>query len=354
MTKLALMQPSRIRHWEPEFLQRVKHDLAQTRLETQPASSFQIVDDVNQADTILYLDSNFNKNASHLADYRKLLEWAVEHRKTIFTLSFEDRPLGALPGIYTSTNTQNFDPSLHFSWPHLDPPNDQVENTAMSSLRQPGQSKYLFTFAGSCSHKLRRKLLTACKGSNQSGVSKVYEVDRWYDHTQQERQQYVDDILDCQFALCPRGIAAYSHRIIETILLQRVPVIIADDWVPFSFPVDNYYVQIPEKDLDNIHSILQQESENYDMYYSNVLKLKSTWLTKSKRYQILIDQFLTFHERNQSAHHPKVLLERLASEQFLKSNGLLTHQQLFQTIALFPERGKKVLRRIMTSYAGLT
>lgn len=342
MTNLAIMQPARTRHWALEFMQLVKKELSQT----QPAPSFQVVDDVNHADTILYLDSTFDKSASDLADYRKLLEWAVENRKTIFALSFEDRPFGALPGIYTSTNTQNFDPALHFSWPHLDPPNKEVNNTELS---QPEQAKYLFAFAGSCSHKLRRKLLTACAATNQSGASKVYEVDRWYDHTDQEQQQYVNDILDCRFALCPRGLAAYSHRIIEAILLNRVPVIIADDWVPFSFPVDKYYVLIPEKDVDNIHSILQQELKNYDTYYANVLKLKSTWLAERRRYQILVEQFLKFHQRNQSAHDPRVLLERLASEKFLKSNGLLARQQFIQTITRIPRCGKKFLRRIMNS-----
>ena len=196
-------------------------------------------------------------------------------------------------------------------------------------------------------------MFTVCKANNQSGISKVYEVDRWYDHTEQEKQQYVDDILDSRFVLCPRGFAAYSHRIIETILLNRVPVIIADDWIPFSFPVDNYYVQIPEKELDNIQSILQHEMKNYDTYYANLLKLKSTWLAKNKSYQILVEQFLDFHDRNQKAHHPQVLLERLASEKFLKSNGLLARQQWFQTFTYFPERGKKVLRKFMTSLSSL-
>ena len=351
MTKLALMQPSRVKPWEPGFLQRVKAELSQARSADQPGSTFQVIDDVKEADTILYLDSNHNKYAGDLVDYRKILQWADEHRKTIFALSFEDRPLGALPGIYSSTNTQNFDPSLHLSWPHLEPPNDKVEETSLenSALKQSKPPKYLFSFSGSCSHLLRRKLFAICKASNQSGVSNVYEVDRWFDHTEQELQQYVDDILECRFVLCPRGLAAYSHRIVETILLNRVPVIIADDWVPFSFPADKYYVQIPEKDLDNIHGILQQELKNYDTYRENLSKLKATWLGTGKRYQILIEQFLKFRDLNQSAQHPKVLLERLASEKFLKSNGLLAHQQLLQTVAYLPERGKQVLRKIMTS-----
>ena len=131
MTKLALMQPSRIKHWELGFLRRVKAELSQDRSATQPRSSFQIVEDKNEADTILYLDSNYNKNAGDLAGYRKLLQWAVEHHKTIFALSFEDRPLGALPGIYASTTPQSFDPSLHLSWPHLEPPNNKVEIAAL-------------------------------------------------------------------------------------------------------------------------------------------------------------------------------------------------------------------------------
>ena len=312
MTKLVLIQPSRIRHWEQGFLRRVKAELSQVRSTTQPTASFKVVDDVSEADTILYLDSNYNKNAGDLADYRELLQWAVENDKSIFTLSFEDRPLGVLPGIYTSANTQNFDPSLHLSWPHLEPPNEKVEIAALgnaasgnTTLQQPAQPKYLFSFSGSCSHPLRRKLFNVCKTSNQSGISNVYEVDRWFNHTDQELEQYVDDILDCRFVLCPRGIAAYSHRIIETILLNRVPVVIADDWIPFSFPGDKYYVQIPEIDLDSIHGILQQELKNYDLYRANLSKLKSTWLAKGKRYQILVEQFLKFRDRKSRCASPE-------------------------------------------------
>ena len=353
MTKLALMQPSRVRHWEPGFLQRVKAELSLAQSTTQSGSSFQVVDDVNEADTILYLDSNYDKNVSDIAGYRKLLRWAVERHKTIFSLSFEDRPLTALPGIYTSATPQSFDPSLHLSWPHLEPPNDQVENAAVvdTALTQAEQTKYMFSFAGSCSHPLRRKLFAFGKAINQPGVCNVYEVDRWFDHTEQEQQQYVDDILDCRFVLCPRGLAAYSHRIIESILLNRVPVIIADDWVPFSFTADKYYVQIPEEDLNNIHDILQQELKNYDMYCANLVKLKATWLAKGRRYQILVEQFLKFRSRNPSEHHPKVLLERLASETFLEGNGLLAHQQLLQTVAHLPGRGKQILRKIITSFS---
>ena len=56
MIKLALVQPSRVRHWEPGFLQRVKAELSLAQSTAQLGSSFQVVDDVNEADTILYLD----------------------------------------------------------------------------------------------------------------------------------------------------------------------------------------------------------------------------------------------------------------------------------------------------------
>ena len=57
----------------------------------------------------------------------------------------------------------------------------------------------------------------------------MVEIKRWYDHDDNQKQSYVRYIARSKFVLCPRGIASYSRRIVETLALVRVPVVIADD-----------------------------------------------------------------------------------------------------------------------------
>jgi len=151
--------------------------------------------------------------------------------------------------------------------------------------------------------------------------------------------------MNSWFVLCPRGIAAYSHRIFESILLERVPVIIADDWVPFSFPEQDYYIRIPEKEIGQIVPILERELKNYDVYHSNLLKVKSKWFTSRSRYQKVIEHFLHFQQRYRSAHDPAKLIERLKSVEFQKANKLLIYQRVFKTAT-------RILNRLPRKKAG--
>ena len=335
-TKLALLHPKKItKSWEPRFLARVERELRQST-----ECGFEVVDRIEEADHLLYLDSSMEHSTKELVIHKELLEWAKRLGKFVSALSFKDRPFGVLPGIYTSLETRNLDPQLHLSWPHLEPPNDYVEDVVK---RPSDQTSCLFSFTGSSSHRIRRRLFSTYDSSVNAKWN-VKEVKRWFDHTEDEKKDYVEDILDSRFILCPRGIACYSHRILETILLERVPVIIADDWVPFSFTEQDYYIQIAEKDVGDIASRLEHAIENYDFYLSNILQVKSKWLVPQNRYLKAVGHYLNLHRQNQTAHDPAALLDRVQSFDFLKSNRLLSHQRVFSTVGAIAGVGRKMLR----------
>ncbi len=333
MTNLAFVQSSSAAGWEKEFLERVKNELSQPCI----SANFQTVNQVEQADLVLYFDTISRKSTrKDLSACRDLLERVQATGGAIFALNFEDRPLGILPGIYSSLRPNNFDSTLHLSWPHLEAPNSNVETASSKCL---GHEPFLFTFAGSCSHRLRRKLFSLyASGAGSGGRWKMVEVDRWYNHTEDEHKQYVQDMLNSRFVLCPRGIAAYSHRIFESILLERVPVIIGDDWVPFSVPEQGYYVRIAEKDIGQIAPILERELENYDDYQSNLRKLSSNWFGKRLRYRNVVEHFLQFHKQYRTAHDPAKLIKRLECVEFRKANGLLSHQKVLRTTSRVLDR----------------
>jgi hypothetical protein len=67
---------------------------------------------------------------------------------------------------------------------------------------------------------------------------------------------YVEKIRDSHFVLCPRSISPSTWRIYETMMAARVPVIIADGWVPprdIDWP--SCSLRVSESDVDSIPSL---------------------------------------------------------------------------------------------------
>ena len=279
---------SKVTSWEKNKVIRVitnlKNNSEQTRIE--------LTENSKEADIIVMLESCMVKTPK----YKKMLleEDVVKLRPfRVYTINYEDKPLGLLPGIYSSLELDQFNKKNHLSWPHLDFPNNYVDIYAGNNMLE--QNSFLFTFSGSCSHPLRNILFSAYP--EESNLYKIVEVKKWYDHSEDEKDNYVKDILSCKYVLCPRGIASYSHRIIETIALGRVPVIIADNWVPFSIPETGYYLKINENDIFAIPEILKKWEPWYEEMVKNVKTVYRKYFDQGKRYSIAILKIIELHSR---------------------------------------------------------
>lgn len=78
---------------------------------------------------------------------------------------------------------------------------------------------------------------------------------------------YVQEMLDATFCLCPRGYASWSPRLLQSIITGCIPVIIADNTVhPFqmSLPVKyhDFTITIEEKNIAQIKDVLLQVSDS--------------------------------------------------------------------------------------------
>jgi hypothetical protein len=70
-------------------------------------------------------------------------------------------------------------------------------------------------------------------------------------------QNYLDVMNRSLFVLCPRGIGPCSYRLFECMQLGRVPVIIADSWVPVpNIHWDEFSVRVAQKDITHLSDIL--------------------------------------------------------------------------------------------------
>jgi hypothetical protein len=284
--------------------------------------------DCEQADIIVILENADFKWQSYLKRLQKSSLLANFPQKT-FTLNYEDKPSGALTGLYSSLMPDQYCPEIHRSWPHVCLPNEKIYSRPVTDI---DSARFLFSFRGNLSsHPLRSKL-----GRLYGSPSELYQVegiDRWYNHSVAEKESYLALIENSLFSLCPRGIAPYSHRIGEVMALGRVPVIIADEWIPFCFEeADPYYIRIAEADLPRIADILRERRGEARTLAANVRKLFQRYLSVGNRFREAVRMMQKLQADRPSDWHQKFYANRWSSRKFWQVNGWTLEQRVLRKI----------------------
>lgn len=215
------------------------------------SSEFEIVDDPDKADKICLVESNQFKTDAYLKEILK--DPLIRSRANdCFCINYEDDALGILPGLYAGLPKCRFDPQRHLASCYLKPPTpDDRTRASWLDGHRDRQPKYLISFRGAMSHPVRRRLLAMADSVSQLGP--IQHVDRWFDHTQDEKLAYWNEVIDTKFVLCPRGISPASIRLFEVMEMGRVPVIVSDQWVsPPGIDWEACSIQIAEKDVERI------------------------------------------------------------------------------------------------------
>jgi len=238
-----------LRNYEKSYVTMVTDELRRNADKTK----FVIADVPARADIIILIQSAEYKTV----EYIRMLEndpLVRNHAERVYVIDYDDHPNGMLAGLYTSIEPPFLDPELHRSWPILFMNNPLIYDLTPSEIA-PKNPSCLFSFAGADSHPLRKRLFDLF--AKPSPQYRVEEINKWYNHNDEDRRRFVKLALDSVFCLCPRGYASYTNRIPEIMAMGRAPVIIADDWIPFSF-VENvpYYIRVAEKDMEHLPDIL--------------------------------------------------------------------------------------------------
>ena len=325
-SRIALVQPSSVREEERDDIRRITECVSEG-----PASfSFRLTTDPNSADLVILLEANIFYGRDKIPYYSELPWVAASNRLCV--VNYEDRPAGFLPGMYTSLHARNFDPQLHVSWPALRYYNAMLEKEAVRVANEEpctSDDEWLYSFVGSAGNAARRAILeapghSACRGN-------VVEIRRWYDHSDDEKQRYVAVLSSSSFVLCPRGVAAYSHRILEALALGKVPVVIADDWVPFSIPADDYYIRIREADAARVPEILRSD------YAASAATLKASasavyrkYVDVRTRYKLAFERLLQLQTDHLQELTRDDLVRRWRSSKFWRANGWAMDQRLLR------------------------
>jgi len=283
-------------------------------------------EDPAEADIVVIVESSMPKERTYI---RALMrdENIRKYLQKVFTINYEDAPMGFLPGLYTSICEPYFNGRIHRSWPPIWVPCAPIYGVSDKEIRE-SKPKYLFSFLGSKSHPIREKILSLYSGADQKDAY-VRDVDKWFNHSEDEKLKYVEISLGSRFVLCPRGHAAFTYRICETMALGRVPVVIADQWIPFSFrDASPYYVRIPEAQVENISAILHEADSKAEEYGFNARELWKKYSAPSRRVCAALMEIRNLKEEGVCPKSYKECAKRWNSRRLLKSRGWTFDQRL--------------------------
>jgi hypothetical protein len=221
-----------------------------------------------EADFILLFERVSTKFWTYAAELRRDPIF-VQYNKQIVCINEDDAGRGFLAGCYTSLSKHNFkynlSPRIHRAIPFLKSYNVPLKSDAVHSKPDP-RPRYLFSFRGtSITNRLRRKLF---KHFASFPGAKVVCVNKSFgQHGSQEMIDYIEEILQSKFVICPGGFSPQTVRLFETMQLGRCPVIISDQWVPIT-GIDwrNCAVVVSEREVKSLPKILAaREAEAADL-----------------------------------------------------------------------------------------
>jgi Exostosin family len=197
-----------------------------------------LVDAPTAADAILFVGS---KCIYHSDIIKSALYREYPHKSVIFDL--QDLTIPRLPGLYANIpiDLHQYPIYEYGFYPRV------YDNELFAQRADFSTCKYLFSFVGNAKNypQVRQKILTLTH-------PQAYLQDAFTQNTRVE-QPYTDILKLSKFVLCPRGIAASTFRLFETMRSARVPVIIADDWLPpLGIDWTKFSLRIPEREIDSI------------------------------------------------------------------------------------------------------
>ena len=125
------------------------------------------------------------------------------------------------------------------------------------------EKKYVCSFVGSITHKVREEMMTRFRGKPWF----MHQVHGWTNQVDEGKQEsYVEVTANSRFCLAPRGYGRSSFRFYEALQLGTIPVYVWDDieWLPYMEKVDysRFCISIHVSKLGELESRLLSIDEN--------------------------------------------------------------------------------------------
>jgi len=206
-----------------------------------------LVSDPRDADAIVFVENTQFQDML----FRQLMKHPLVERypEKVFMYNEMDQAWPMLPGLYSSLSARMASQKEHVAFPYLTSSNSGIRDIHAQNTPR----KWLYSFVGSKSHPIRRKLFSLnCARGLVEDTSAFCTWNPAQTSKFAYQKLYADTMAESKFALCPRGIGPASLRLYETIEAGRIPVIISDSWVAPPQIDWRFAVRIPEWDIASI------------------------------------------------------------------------------------------------------
>ena len=243
-----------------------------------------LTDDPGRADLILFVDLHLNP------DWRLRSLWqhplVRTHRDKTLVYDERDHPWCALPGLYCSMPSAHFDARLQRACAYYG------AITFADDPRVEAAPDLLFSFLGSRSHPIRRRLLSL---THPRAAVEDTSGFLFYDRSNpaaydRQKAHYLETLLRSKFVLCPRGAGTGSIRLFETLAAGRVPVILSDDWVAPAGPDwTACSLRVPEAEIAAIPARLEAAEAAYPRLAAAARAAHADWYAQSVIFHRLVE-----------------------------------------------------------------
>jgi hypothetical protein len=216
---------------------------------------------------------------------RAIREHPLTQRYPERVLVYDERdvPWCAFPGVYVSMPARSFDAGDQRAWAYF------RFREVVADARRPD---LLFSFIGSPSHRCRRPLFQL------RHRDAVVERVRGFVHYDPGSEQFAarvarfDEILNrSRFVLCPRGQGTSSFRLYQALSLGRVPVVVADDWVPpEGVDWSSFCIRWPESAARSLPAMLEERDADWETMSAAALVAYRTWFAPDVGFHRVVEQ----------------------------------------------------------------
>lgn len=155
------------------------------------------------------------------------------------------------------------------------------------------EKKYLASYIGRPTHKLREKLEKKLKNNNSLYIKNLESMNSEFTEKDQHRFQKI--MSQSYFSLCPRGYGPTSFRLYESLEMGVVPVYISDKhFLPFSEIVDwnDFSILLKPREITKLDKILRRnlKDNNYSILKQNLDEVTQKYFNFSYMCEYILDR----------------------------------------------------------------
>jgi len=317
----------------------VHRRLADLAVASDPDKHFFEFDDPAKADVFLFLRHGMEEREALNINNHELIK---KYPGKCFLWDDGDHPLAMLPGLYSSLPSNQFDPKFHRTTFYLSRSNNLIgELKAEYADKTP---LYLASFQGNMTSNVRMKLMRLKLTTDRiilktaSQLWSAFMFGTGFNSREAAVEAYARLMHESKFVLCPKGNGISSYRLFETLEAGKVPVIIADKFVPLKVPTTGEYaLYLKEADINTLESFLVANEPEFERLAQNAADVFSANFADNRKVHYIgemLEDILKTSTINSLAHlksyQQKVLL--LKKIQVLESKLKITISKMLKKL----------------------